>query len=325
VTSTKREFIIWDVKGRELKERMELYNGVINVYKEKGYTSHDVVAKMRGILKMKKIGHTGTLDPDAEGVLPVCIGKATKLVDIITDKDKTYEAVLKLGVTTDTQDLTGKVLRMAEVTSSREEIEAVIMSFIGEYQQLPPMFSAIKVNGKKLYELARQGKEIERKRRSVTIYDIRILHFNIEEHEISVSVDCKKGTYIRTLLHDIGETLGCGGAMKSLIRTAVGGFQLEEALKLSKIEQLTFNNQIEDYIIPLDKMLINYPKLIVDRKYHKLIYNGNSFRKEHLADLSQEPSEAFEWFRIYDADDVFIGIYRYEKEEMRFLPVKMFL
>ena len=187
-----------------------MINGIINVYKEKGYTSHDVVAKMRGILKMKKIGHTGTLDPDAEGVLPLCIGKATKLVDMITDKDKTYEIAMKLGVTTDTQDLTGQVLTSSEVNLREEEVISAIQSFIGEYMQLPPMYSAIKVDGKKLYELAREGKEIERKRRLVKIYDIRILQMNLKEHEVTVSVDCGKGTYIRTLLHDIGEKLGCG-------------------------------------------------------------------------------------------------------------------
>jgi tRNA pseudouridine55 synthase len=302
-----------------------LYNGIINVYKEKGYTSHDVVAKMRGILKIKKIGHTGTLDPDAVGVLPVCIGKATKLVDFITDKDKTYEAVLKLGVTTDTQDMTGKILRTAEVTAGWQGIKAAIMSFIGDYEQLPPMYSAIKVDGKKLYELARQGKEIERKRRGVKIYDIRILNFNEEEHEVTVSVDCGKGTYIRTLLNDIGEMLGCGGAMKSLIRTAVGGFKLEGALKLSEIEVLEHTGQIEASILPVDVILSTYSKLIVDRKYHKLIYNGNSFLREHLANnLPEDPSD-MEWFRVYDSDDVFIGIYKYVAEEECYQPVKMFL
>lgn len=169
-----------------------MINGIINVYKEKGYTSHDVVAKMRGILKMKKIGHTGTLDPDAVGVLPVCMGKGTKLVDLITDKDKTYEAVLKLGITTDTQDITGTVLKTSEVNVTFPQIEAAIQSYIGEYMQLPPMYSAIKVDGRRLYELARQGKEIERERRKVIIYDIRILSFSEEEHEVTVSVDSAK-------------------------------------------------------------------------------------------------------------------------------------
>ena len=325
-----------------------MINGIINVYKEQGYTSHDVVAKMRGILKMKKIGHTGTLDPDAIGVLPVCMGKGTKLVDLITDTDKTYEAVLKLGVTTDTQDITGSVLKTAEVNVEYEEIEAVIRSYIGEYQQLPPMYSAIKVNGKKLYELARQGKEIERERRKVVIKDIRILGYSKEDQEVRMSVDCGKGTYIRTLLHDIGETLGCGGTMKSLMRTVVGQFKIEEALTLSEIEELVREEKLDSYVIPVDQMFENYKKVVIDREYHKLIYNGNAFLSEHLKkpdynqDLEEneqnnkneinqnkyeatEISSETELVRVYDADEVFIGIYRYDKEEIMYKPVKMFL
>lgn len=300
-----------------------MINGIINVYKEKGYTSHDVVAKMRGILKIKKIGHTGTLDPDAVGVLPVCIGKGTKLVDLITDKDKTYEAVLKLGMSTDTQDITGTVLRTAEVTASYEQIESVIKSYIGEYLQLPPMYSAIKVDGKKLYELARQGKEIERERRKVTIYDIRILGYSKEDQEVTLSVDCSKGTYIRTLLHDIGETLGCGGTMKSLIRTAVGNFKLSEALKLSDIEALVREEKVETYVLPVDDMFPTYDKIKVDREYHKYIYNGNSFTKEQTT--CPDSKGITDYVRVYDADDVFVGIYRYDSEEAIYKPVKMFL
>jgi tRNA pseudouridine55 synthase len=300
-----------------------LINGIINVYKEKGYTSHDVVAKMRGILKIKKIGHTGTLDPDAQGVLPVCIGKATKLVDMITDKDKTYEAVCKLGITTDTQDITGKVLTTAQVNVTYEQIEEVIKSYIGEYLQLPPMYSAIKVDGKKLYELARQGKEIDRERRKVIIKDIRILDYSKEDNEVKVSVDCGKGTYIRTLLHDIGETLGCGGTMKSLIRTAVGNFMAEEALKLSEIEELVHEDRLEPYVVTVDQIFEVYSKLSVDREYHKLIYNGNSFRKEHLSEPMNEVTT--ELIRIYDAEDTFIGIYRFDTEDNLYKPVKMFL
>jgi tRNA pseudouridine55 synthase len=300
-----------------------LINGIINVYKEKGYTSHDVVAKMRGILKIKKIGHTGTLDPDAQGVLPVCIGKATKLVDMITDKDKTYEAVCKLGITTDTQDITGKVLTTAQVNVTYERIEEVIKSYIGEYLQLPPMYSAIKVDGKKLYELARQGKEIDRERRKVIIKDIRILDYSKEDNEVKVSVDCGKGTYIRTLLHDIGETLGCGGTMKSLIRTAVGNFMAEEALKLSEIEELVHEDRLEPYVVTVDQIFEVYSKLSVDREYHKLIYNGNSFRKEHLSEPMNEVTT--ELIRVYDAEDTFIGIYRFDTEDNLYKPVKMFL
>ncbi|MBE5967091.1 MAG: tRNA pseudouridine(55) synthase TruB [Lachnospiraceae bacterium] len=298
-------------------------NGIINIYKEKGYTSHDVVAKMRGILKMKKIGHTGTLDPDAEGVLPVCIGKATKLVDLITDKDKTYEAVLKLGITTDTQDITGTVLKTKEVTATPPEIEAGIKGFIGEYMQLPPMYSAIKVNGKRLYELARQGKEVERKRRKVSIHDIRILEMNEEAHEVTMAVDCGKGTYIRTLLHDIGETLGCGGTMKSLTRTAVGSFKLEDAYPLAEIEELVQNGRIETAILPTEDILSNYLKVTVAKEYNKLIYNGNAFYNNQLTEPVRRQSG--EWVRVYDSDDHFIGIYQYDFDKAYYRPVKMFL
>jgi tRNA pseudouridine55 synthase len=305
------------------KEYVNVINGIINVYKEKGYTSHDVVAKMRGILKIKKIGHTGTLDPNAQGVLPICVGKATKLAGLITDKDKTYEAVLKLGITTDTQDLTGKTLSTSKVDLNFGDIETGIHAFIGEYMQLPPMYSAIKVNGKKLYELARQGKEIERKRRKVIIYDIRILDYLEEAHEVTVSVDCSKGTYIRTLLHDIGETLGCGGAMKRLIRTRAGCFFVEDAMKLAEIEQLVLDNQIGKHIITIDEMLKQYEKINLHRQYHKLIYNGNPFCKEHISTKIMKPSK--EWVRVYDADNVFIGIYQFDFEKNYYRPVKMFL
>lgn len=300
-----------------------MINGIINVYKEKGYTSHDVVAKMRGILKIKKIGHTGTLDPDAVGVLPVCIGKATKLVDMITDKDKTYEAVLKLGITTDTQDITGNILKTCEVAVDFNKITEVINSYIGEYLQLPPMYSAIKVNGKRLYELARQGKEIERGKRKVIIKDIKILDYSEENHEVQVSVDCGKGTYIRTLLHDIGETLGCGGTMKSLIRTEVGHFHIKKALKLSEIEQLVKEDRLSEYVLQIDSIFQNYTKVNVEQEYHKLIYNGNIFSPEHTVQSKIEKSTEF--VRVYDADDIFIAIYRYEAENNRYKPVKMFI
>lgn len=300
-----------------------MIEGIINVYKEKGYTSHDVVARMRGILKIKKIGHTGTLDPDAEGVLPVCIGKGTKLVDMITEKDKTYETVLKLGITTDTQDITGSVLKTSEVNVSYERIEEAIKSYIGEYLQLPPMFSAIKIEGKKLYEYARQGKEIERERRRVVINNIRILDYSEEDHEIRMIVDCGRGTYIRTLLHDIGETLGCGGTMKELRRTAVGSFRIEDSLRLSEIDRLTHEGKLEQYLIPADGMFPGYDKVCVDHIYHKLIYNGNPFNKDQL--MRPEMLISTDLVRVYDADGVFIGIYRYIKDDELFKPYKMFL
>ena len=204
-----------------------MVNGILNVYKEKGYTSHDVVAKLRGIVGQKKIGHTGTLDPDAEGVLPVCLGRATKVCDMLTEKDKTYEAVLLLGKETDTQDISGTVLRVGETEGlTQEQVKDCVMSFVGEYDQIPPMYSALKVNGKKLYELAREGKTIERKSRKVEIKEIRILEMALPR--VRMEVSCSKGTYIRTLCHDIGEKLGCFGCMESLLRTKVSRFEIEK-------------------------------------------------------------------------------------------------
>ena len=227
---------------------MDKFNGILNVYKEAGFTSHDVVAKLRGILKQKKIGHTGTLDPGAVGVLPICLGKATKLSMVLTDKDKEYVAVLRLGITTDTQDMTGTVLGENPVTVSEEKVREVILSFLGSYPQIPPMYSAIKINGKKLYELARVGKEVERPPRMVDIKELEILRINLPEVEFRVV--CSKGTYVRTLCHDIGEKLGCGGTMSALERTRSGEFTVADALTLSQIEELIREGKIEDKIFP---------------------------------------------------------------------------
>jgi len=222
-------------------------NGIINVYKEKGFTSHDVVAKLRGILHMKKIGHTGTLDPDAVGVLPVCLGKGTGLVSMITDWTKTYEAVMLLGTTTDTQDTSGNVLTKSVVDVDERTVIEVCSQFEGEYEQIPPMYSALKVNGKKLYELARAGIEVERKPRRVVINSLRVNDINLEDDikTVTITVDCSKGTYIRTLCDDIGKKLGCGACMMSLKRTRVGDFIIDDTLTLNQIAALTLKGDIE--------------------------------------------------------------------------------
>ena len=239
-----------------------MVNGILNVYKEKGYTSHDVVAKLRGIVGQKKIGHTGTLDPDAEGVLPVCLGRATKVCDMLTEKDKTYEAVLLLGKETDTQDISGTVLRVGETEGlTQEQVKDCVMSFVGEYDQIPPMYSALKVNGKKLYELAREGKTIERKSRKVEIKEIRILEMALPR--VRMEVSCSKGTYIRTLCHDIGEKLGCFGCMESLLRTKVSRFEIESSLKLSEIQKKREEGKLSEIITPLDAVFFQYPAVTV--------------------------------------------------------------
>lgn len=298
-------------------------DGIINVYKEKGYTSHDVVAKLRKILKTKRIGHTGTLDPDAEGVLVVCIGKGTKLSDIIAGKDKSYRTVLKLGITTDTQDLSGNVIKSSEVNAGFEEIQRQIKGFIGEYMQLPPMYSAIKVGGKKLYEYAREGKEVERKPRRVNIMDIRILDYNEEEHEVTMEVDCSKGTYIRTLLHDIGQAIGCGGAMKQLTRTRIGNFRIDEALKLSDISRLQEEGRLSGYIIGLDELFTDYSRVTVKKEHTRLVHNGNPFYVD-MAHI-EDKDGLTDLVRVYDAEGLFAGIYRYNKADRIFRPEKILL
>ncbi len=302
-------------------------NGIINVYKEKGFTSFDVVAKLRGILKQKKIGHTGTLDPDAVGVLPVCLGSATKLCDMLTDKKKEYIAEFILGKETDTQDISGQVLKERTVTCREDEVRAVIQSFVGDYDQLPPMYSAIKVDGKRLYELARQGKEVERKTRPVTFYEIEIL--KLELPYVSIRVLCSKGTYIRTLCHDIGQKLGCGAAMTSLERTRSGQFTKDNAYTLAEIEKIRDTGGVDSIIMPVDTVFMDLPSLIVTGELEKKILNGNLIYKNECkeADISDCFSEGKK-VRIYKRNDDscnFIAIYQYSKEKKGMVPDKMFL
>lgn len=292
------------------------------MYKEAGFTSHDVVAKLRGILKQKKIGHTGTLDPDAVGVLPICLGKGTKVSDILTDTDKEYVAKLQLGITTDTQDISGKVLRKSQVNVTNEDITSAIDSFIGEIQQIPPMYSALKVNGKKLYELAREGIEIERKPRIITINEIQIIE--IQENIITIRVSCSKGTYIRTLCHDIGEKLGCGGTMLSLIRTKVSNFYMKDSITLDQISQLVKNNEMEQHIVSIEELFLAYNKLKVSEEAERFIANGNKLRQEHLQDEYKGLFPENEKYRVYDSKDDFVAIYQYNQEKDELIPVKMF-
>lgn len=298
-----------------------MYHGMINVYKEKGFTSHDVVAKLRGICKQKKIGHTGTLDPDAVGVLPVCLGCATRLCDMLTDKDKEYVAVLRLGITTDTQDATGKVLAEKEVSVSEEEVRAVIASFEGEQLQIPPMYSALKVNGKKLYELAREGKEIERKARPIVVHEIEILSENMPE--FTIRVKCSKGTYIRTICHDIGQKLSCGGVMVSLKRTKVGNFGIEDAYTLSQIEDMAKEGKLCEILLPVEKVFEKLPEIRVKETAMKALLNGNQLKKEEILMLSDEALKAEE-VRVYGADGRFYGVYGYQEGRKLFCPIKMF-
>lgn len=309
-----------------------MINGIINVYKERGYTSHDVVAKLRGILRQKKIGHTGTLDPEAEGVLPVCLGKATRVCDMLTEKDKIYRAVLLLGQKTDTQDTTGTVLEKKEVSCTARQVRTVIESFVGTYAQIPPMYSALKVNGKKLCDLARAGVLVERKPREVTIFSIKIEEIDLPR--VKMTVHCSKGTYIRTLCEDIGEKLGCGGCMESLLRTKVAQFTLEDVLRLEEIEKQvqTLRQQgveelttelLESVVTRTDTVFEEYPRLSARKGYEKMLYNGNAMQPEWLEGWEESLRE--KKIRLYDQKERFIGIYQYSSKYKDIRPIKIFM
>lgn len=303
-------------------------NGILNVYKEPGFTSHDVVAKLRGICKQKKIGHTGTLDPEASGVLPVCLGSATKLCDLLTEKDKEYRAVMLLGCETDTQDTTGTVLSEHEVTASEEEVRDAVLSFAGPYDQIPPMYSALKVNGQKLCDLARAGKVVERKSRRITIHSIEIEEICLPR--VTMKVFCSRGTYIRTLCHDIGQKLGCGGAMEKLVRTRSGRFGLEEAYKLSEIQKLSDEGRLEEILMPVETVFEGLLAVQAVGAGQKLLENGNPLECRHVKLLSGgtpldcAPEDGTQ-VRVYDENGHFTGVYAWRKAEERLKPVKMFL
>ncbi len=300
-----------------------MVHGILNVYKEKGYTSHDVVAKLRGIIGQKKIGHTGTLDPDAVGVLPVCLGRATKVCDLLTDKDKIYEAVLLLGEETDTQDTSGEIIAKKDTAHLAEEtVRETILSFIGDYEQVPPMYSALKVNGKKLYELAREGKVVERKARPVKILHIEILEMNLPR--VRMSVECSKGTYIRTLCHDIGQKLSCGGCMGELIRTKVSRFEIADSLTLDEIRKRKDENLLDQILTPIDAMFSECEKLVVKKDWEMLAYNGNPLNGSAVVFCEGKKMLDKQRFRVYDEKGNFIGLYQYSADREELSILKMF-
>jgi tRNA pseudouridine55 synthase len=300
----------------------EHYNGLIAVWKEQGYTSHDVVAKLRGILHQKKIGHTGTLDPQAKGVLAVGLGLGTKTFDLLPDHWKTYEAEVTFGVQTDTEDIWGNVLKTHDVSKTPEEITQAICSFEGTYDQIPPMYSALKYNGQKLYELARKGIEIERKPRTVHINTLRVNDINLSDKQktVTITVDCSKGTYIRSLCDDIGKKLGCGACMMKLTRTRVGEFMLDDTLTLNQISALVLKGEIEDRITGIDKIFSDYQEITFAEEYSRYLHNGNKLSREQIpADVAINDNEKY---RVYDSDKCFIGVYEFRDEVL--YPVKIF-
>ena len=304
-----------------------MFHGMMTIYKEAGYTSSDVVARLRGILHMKKIGHTGTLDPDAEGVLPVCLGNGTKLCELIADRDKEYVAVMRLGTVTDTQDMSGEVLRSIsdeEVAAAVTEsgIEEAAACFRGKISQVPPMYSAVKINGKRLYQLARQGRTVERPAREVTIHELVIT--KVELPLVTMRVRCSKGTYIRTLCQDIGEKLGTGGTMESLLRTRVGSFTLDQSIRLDEAEEIMKSDEpdrIRDYIMPVDSFFGDAPRATVRQEGLKALLNGNTVKRS-LTDLPRGKEKRD--VRMYGPDGQFCALYSYDPVRDELKNVKMF-
>lgn len=247
-------------------------NGIVIVDKPAGWTSQDVTARLRRVMNTRRIGHGGTLDPMATGVLPVFVGRATRAVEFFEHAEKTYEALLLPGVETDTEDVTGTVLHKREVSLTEADILAVLPQFRGAITQIPPMYSALKVNGQKLYDLARKGQEVERKPRDITIFDLDFLGF--QENMVKLRVRCSKGTYIRTLCKDIGQALGCGGCMAGLRRTAAGSYSIEEAVPL---ETLIAAENPEQYLRGVDTLFSKYPGVALTPNQETRCRNGNSF------------------------------------------------
>ena len=298
-----------------------MLNGIINVYKERGFTSFDVCALMRGIAGQKKVGHTGTLDPQAEGVLPICLGNATKLCDMLTDKTKEYVAEFVLGKKTDTLDIWGTVIEEREPVVSEDKLREAILSFVGGYEQLPPMYSAKKVDGKRLYDLARAGKEVARKPVFVDIHEIEIL--NIDYPKVTIRVSCGKGTYIRSLCEDIAAKAGELAVMTSLKRTGVAAFTADNALTLKDLQDLKDKGLLSTAVLPTDSAFPDYEALTVKKDFRKLIDNGNKLSLS-MIDGKQNLNEG-EIVRIYNDEKVFTGLYLFVKAENCLKPFKMFM
>ena len=272
--------------------------GILIVNKPRGMTSHDVVSRIRRLFGTRQVGHTGTLDPDAEGVLPILIGRATKLSDILTAETKRYKARVRLGIETDTYDASGTVIKTVEPKVSREEIILTAERFLGKQNQIPPMYSAIKQGGKKLYELARKGVEIERPAREITIYSLTCEEFNSDLSSFSMTVECSKGTYIRSLCHDLGKALGCGAHMEGLVRTASGSFTLENAYTLEEIAECIENETAENLLISICDALSAYPEIVVSEENAQTIRNGLRLRSEQL---TKDNLPEGMWVRFSDA------------------------
>lgn len=300
------------------------YEGILPIRKPVGFTSHDVVAKSRGILKMKRIGHTGTLDPAVTGVLPLCLGRATRMVEYLQELPKEYEATLILGISTDTEDMSGNVVEKVDHVSVTEaQVKEVLSRFTGTISQIPPMYSAIKQNGKRLYELAREGKTVEREPREVTIYELDLISFQPEgpHPRISFRTLCSKGTYIRTLCVDIGRALGIPAAMEQLKRTMSAGISEEQCITLEQLAEFAESGALQAHLIPVDEAVHHLPAHTVQEEKVKAAIQG-----QRLSSSVVEPQVVKgSTIRLYGPNQQFLGIFRVEESTGAVTPVKVFL
>ncbi len=308
--------------GLNNKSLNEHLNGIICINKPVGFTSFDVIAKMRGILRIKRLGHAGTLDPMATGVLPVFVGRATKACDILPDHDKIYEAGFKLGITTDTQDTTGKILSEAKVTGiTSDKIKETLLSYTGDIMQIPPMYSAVQVNGQRLYDLARKGIEVEREARPITVYLLELVSFDENIYEGKLRISCSKGTYIRTLIHDIGSSLGVGASMTSLIRTKACGFSLENCVTFEDLQALASEDiSAEKYLYPIENVFGDLSVITLDEVQEKMYRNGIKLDINRI----NIPDKNAERVCVYGALGNFIGTALIDKETEEFRVDKNF-
>lgn len=296
-----------------MKETAEL-NGVIVVNKPMDYTSFDVIAVMRGLLGQRKIGHCGTLDPNATGVLPLLLGNATKAQDIVPNHDKEYVAGFKLGMTSDTLDIWGKILTENKSEVSKAEAEEDLKKFVGEIEQIPPMYSAVQIDGKRLYDLAREGKEVERQSRKVTVYNAELLSFDDESQSGTIRVKCSKGTYIRTIIDDLGKELGCGAVMNSLQRVSACGYNIEDAVDFLKAREEENREKLLTHVMPVESLFTVYGYVAVSEPQAKRFSNGGELDINRTF-LGKKGCEDGEIYRINTKDGVFLGLGKVNKEK----------
>jgi tRNA pseudouridine55 synthase len=301
-------------------------DGILAVWKPEGWTSHDVVAKVRRVLKMKRIGHAGTLDPMVTGVLPLCLGRATRVVEYVQERPKSYEAVLQLGIATDTEDLTGTVIeRQSSISVTEDEVRRALSQFLGEIDQVPPMYTSVKVDGKRLYELAREGKTVERKSRKVTIHQIDLIdaQLDLDQPRISFSVVCSKGTYIRTLCVDIGKALGVPATMAHLTRTMSGGITKESCLTLEQIEQLQQAGELSGHLIAADEAITHLDRVTIPESLGRLALQGQKVSLSHAVDHTALILDG-QLIRLYNDQSSFLGIFQIDLNSNVFKPIKVF-